>query len=49
MAEDSKVWAIRAAEKDRAERFARMFWDRRVAAIDYLGNDGPDLRCFHLA
>jgi predicted Mrr-cat superfamily restriction endonuclease len=45
MAEDSKVWAIRAAEKDRAERFARMFWDRRVAAIDYLGNDGPDLRC----
>ena len=44
MAEQARVWAIRAAEKDRADRFARLFWNRRVAAIDYLGNDGPDLR-----
>lgn len=45
MTEQPRVWAIRAAEKYRADRFARMFWDRRVAAIDYLGSDGPDLRC----
>ena len=44
MAESARVWAIRAAEKDRADKFARLFWDRRVAAIDYLGNGGPDLR-----
>ena len=44
MIEPVRVWAIRAAEKWRADRFARLFWDRGVAAIDYLGNDGPDLR-----
>ena len=43
MAEQARVWAIRAAEKDRADRFARLFWNRRVAAIDYLGNGGPNL------
>ena len=45
MAEQARVWAIRAAEKWRADRFAGLFWNRGVAAIDYLGNDGPDLRC----
>ncbi len=49
MAERPKVWAIRAAEKWRAEKFARRFWNERVAAIDYLGNCGPDLRCSTLA
>ncbi len=44
MAEPVKVWAIRAAEKWRADRFASLFWNERVAAIDYLGNCGPDLR-----
>ena len=43
MAEQPRVWAIRAAEKWRADRFARLFWNERVAAIDYLGNNGPDL------
>ena len=43
MAERANVWAIRAAEKDRADTFARLFWNRRVAAIDYLGKDGPNL------
>ena len=45
MAEEARVWAIRAAEKWRADRFARLFWSEKVAAIDYLGNGGPDLRC----
>ena len=45
MAEPARVWAIRAAEKDRADRFARLFWNEGVAAIDYLGNDGPDILC----
>ncbi len=44
MAEQSRVWAIRAAEKWRADRFASLFWNRGIAAIDYLGNGGPDLR-----
>ena len=43
MAEQARVWAIRAAEKWRADRFAGLFWNRGVAAIDYLGNDGPDI------
>ena len=45
MSEPVRVWAIRAAEKWRADGFARLFWNERVAAIDYLGNGGPDLRC----
>ena len=45
MTESAKVWAIRAADKWRADRFARRFWSDRVAAIDYLGRSGPDLRC----
>ena len=49
MAEQPKVWAIRAAEKWRAEKYARRFWNERVAAIDYLGNSGPDLRCSTLS
>ena len=44
MTEQARVWAIRAAEKHRTDRFASLFWNRGVAAIDYLGNDGPDLR-----
>ena len=44
MAEQARVWAIRAAEKWRADRFASLFWNRGVAAIDYLGNGGPDIR-----
>ena len=44
MTEQPKVWAIRAAEKDRAEKYARVFWNAGVAALDYLGNRGPDLR-----
>ena len=43
MAELAKAWAIRAAEQERAKEFASLFWDERVAAIDYLGNGGPDL------
>ena len=49
MAEQPKVWAIRAAEKWKAEKYARRFWNERVAAIDYLGNCGPDLRCSTLS
>jgi predicted Mrr-cat superfamily restriction endonuclease len=52
MTDRPKVWAIRAAEgsiKGKAEKFARKFWNERVAAIDYLGNGGPDLRCSALS
>ena len=49
MAEKVNVWAIRAAEKWRADRFASLFWNRGVAAIDYLGNSGPDLRVSNLS
>ena len=46
MTETVNAWAIRAAEgsiKGKAEKYARLFWNEKVAAIDYLGNDGPDL------
>ncbi len=52
MTDGPKVWAIRAAEgsiKGKAEKYARKFWIERVAAIDYLGNGGPDLRCATLS
>ena len=49
MDEQPKAWAIRAAEKERANGFARLFWDKGIAALDYLGNSGPDIRECDLA
>ena len=44
MAESSRAWAIRPSSKEEAERYAPLFWEKGVAAIDYVGSSGPDLR-----
>ena len=44
MAESVKAWAIRPSSKKEERRFAPLFWEQRVAAIDYVGNSNLDLQ-----
>ena len=44
MAEPSRAWAIRPSRKEEEKHYAPLFWQKGVAAIDYLGGNGPDLR-----
>jgi predicted Mrr-cat superfamily restriction endonuclease len=40
MPESAKVWAIRPSNGEEAKRFAPLFWEKGVAAIDYVGSRG---------
>ena len=44
MAESPKVWAIRPSNGKESKKFAPLFWENRVAAIDYVGSSGKDLQ-----
>ena len=44
MAEPARAWAIRPSNNNEAKRFAPLFWEKRVAAIDYVGSSGLDLQ-----
>lgn len=40
MAESVKVWTIRPSSNKEAKKFAPLFWEKGVAAIDYVGSSG---------
>ena len=49
MVEQPKVWAIRPSRKEEEERYAPLFWEKGVAAINYVGSRGAgDLHDFSL-
>ena len=40
MTEPARIWAIRPSSNREAKRFAPLFWEKGVAAIDYVGSSG---------
>ena len=40
MAEPARAWAIRPSSNKEAKRFAPLFWEKGVVAIDYVGSSG---------
>lgn len=44
MAEQARVWAIRPSNTEESKKYAPLFWEKRVAAISYVGSSGQDLR-----
>ena len=44
MAEQARIWAIRPSSKEEEKRYATLFWNKGVAALDYVGSSGTDLK-----
>ena len=44
MTEPARAWAIRPSRKEEEKHYAPLFWRKGVAAIDYMGGNGPDLQ-----